>query len=291
MKASNEAKNIVIAYVPVLHEGYRRFFERHSDADRLFLIGSDVIKDFKPLAKDLRALPPELMKEAVGSLKYFKEIKVIDYSGLKALGDLNASDDSNTKIVMPDEDFMHEFQAKYFSKAKVEYDPIFLRWDKHKSFEGKPVEADQTISKDEFDRNIIKGLKKEAEKSADFWRQIGAAVIKDGKVILKAHNKAVPDEQMNYIEGDPRSDFSKGVNVELSLFFHCEAQLIAEAAKKGISLEGTSMYVTTFPCPPCAKLVAYSGIKKLYYADGYGVLDGERVLKSQGVEIVFVDNS
>ena len=67
-----------------------------------------------------------------------------------------------------------------------------------------------------------------------------------------------------------------------------EAQLVAAAAKQGISLEGASMYVTTFPCPPCAKLVAYSGIKKLYYADGYGVLDGERVLKSQGVEIVFV---
>ena len=71
----------------------------------------------------------------------------------------------------------------------------------------------------------------------------------------RAHCR-VPDEQIHYSEGDPRSDFSKGVNVELSLFFHSEAQLIAEAAKKGISLEGASMYATTFPCPPCAKLIA-----------------------------------
>ena len=106
---------------------------------------------------------------------------------------------------------------------------------------------------------------------------------------MKVHNHAVPSEMMPYVEGDPRSDFSKGVNIELSTSFHCEAQLIAEAARKGVSLEDAELYVTTFPCPVCARLVAYSGIKKLYYADGYGVLDGERVLKSQGVEIIFVD--
>jgi dCMP deaminase len=49
------------------------------------------------------------------------------------------------------------------------------------------------------------------------------------------------------------------------------------------------MYVTTFPCPPCAKMIAFSGVKKLYYAGGYGVLDGEAIMKSKGVEIIFVD--
>jgi dCMP deaminase len=288
MKAGDKAKKIVLAYVPVLHEGYRRFFDKHSGAAehsnawKLILIGPEIIKEFKPLAKDLRALPPELMKKAVDSLKYFEEIEVADFAMLDSLND------SSISIVMPDEDVMHELHDRHFPNVKAEYDNIFLRWDKHKSFEGQQVEADQTISIEDFDKKVIKELKKEAGKSADFWRHIGAAVVKNGKIILMAHNKAVPDEQMNYVEGDPRSDFHKGVNVELSLFFHSEAQLIAEAARKGISLEGASMYATTFPCPPCAKLIAYSGIKKLYYADGYGMLDGERVLKSQGVEIIFV---
>ena len=114
-------------------------------------------------------------------------------------------------------------------------------------------------------------------------------MFRDGKAILTAYNAAVPDQYMPYIEGDPRSDFHKGVNVELSTSFHAEARLIAEAAQKGICLEGVEMYATTFPCPPCAKLIAYSGVKKLYYADGYGVLDGERILKDRGVEIIFVE--
>ena len=273
---------IIVAYVPVLHEGYIRFFSSHTDAQRLFLLGPEIIKDFKPLVKDIRAISPELIKTAIGSLGYFKEIIVTSAS---ELGSLN---DNATQIVMPDEDVMHELQAKYFPEATVTYHSTFLRWDKHKSFEQKAVEADQLISSADFDKKMIGALKDEAQKSSDFWRQIGAAVIKDGNVIMQVHNSAVPDEHIHYTEGDPRSDFSKGVNVDFSLFFHCEAQLVARAAKEGVSLQGAEMYVTTFPCPTCAKLVAYSGIKKMYYADGYGVLDGERVLKSQGVEIVFV---
>ena len=50
------------------------------------------------------------------------------------------------------------------------------------------------------------------------------------------------------------------------------------------------MIVTDFPCPPCAKLVAYSGIKKLFYLKGYAMLDGERILKDAGVEIIKIKN-
>ena len=74
--------------------------------------------------------------------------------------------------------------------------------------------------------------------------------------------------------------------MELSTALHAEAGLIVEAAKKGISLEGATLYVTTFPCPNCAKLVAASGIKKLIYQDGYSVLDGEELLRSAGLIIV-----
>ncbi len=70
---------------------------------------------------------------------------------------------------------------------------------------------------------------------------------------------------------------------------HSEAGAIAEAARKGISLEGADLYVTTFPCPPCGKLIAYSGIKRVFYKNGYGVLDSERILKDKGVEIIKVE--
>ncbi len=276
----NKGKAIV-AYVPVLHEGYRRFFEKY-EGTKLLLLSPDVTSRFKQLTKDLRALPPEMIREAIQSWEIFDDVSVVEASSLGKLGD-------TYDLVMPDEDVMHEIAKMYLPKAKIAYDSIFLRWDKHKSTEGKPVEADQKISKDSNDVEMIDLLNKEAAKSSDWWRHVAAAIVKNGKVLEVLHNKHVPFDQMPYINGDPRSDFSKGVNLELSTALHCEASLIAGAAKNGTSLDGSSMYVTTFPCPPCAKLIAYSGVKKLYYSGGYGVLDGESILKSQGVEIIFVD--
>ncbi len=282
---SKKAKKIVVAYIPVLHEGYRRFFKKHSNADALYILGTDITKEFRSLVKDIRALDPELIQKSVGAWKIFGKIEVINKIRFAKLATLGS------KIIMPRDNIMQELAEKYLPDKKIVFDDIFLRWDLHRSFDGKPVEADQSVSKDARDVEVIELLKKEATKSSDWWHRVGAAVVKNGEVVLITHNHTVPDEHLNYLEGDPRSNFHKGVNVELSTSFHCEAALIADAAKKGISLEGASMYVTTFPCPPCAKLIAYSGIKNLYYAGGYGVLDGERVLKARGVKIIFVETN
>lgn len=272
-------KKAIVAYIPVLHEGYRRFFESHTDAKALFLLDKQVTDGFKQLTKDIRALPPELIKKAIESWGIFDEVKAVS-------GPIDKSFDV---LVMPKEDIMIELQPKLYPNAKIEWDSVFLRWDKHKSTEGKAVEADQRVSKDAKDVELIRLLDKEAEKSSDWWRHVAAAIVKDGKVLSVSHNKHVPHDQTPYVNGDPRADFSKGVNLELSTAMHAEARLIAEAAKEGKKLEGCSLYVNTFPCPPCAKLIAYSGVKKLYYAGGYGVLDGESILKATGVEIIFVD--
>ena len=275
-------KQIIVAYVPVLHEGYRRFFEKYPEAESLFLIGPEITREFKALTKDIRALDTDLMRKSLLAWKRFDNIEVI---GLRKLQDLAAT---RSQIIMPDEEVMQELKAKYFAKSTVVFDSIFLRWDKHRSSENQPVQVDQIISADQKDQKLMIQLKKEAQKSSDIWRQIGAALVKNGKVLKIIYNRAVPSEHLPYEEGDPRSDFSKGINIELSTSFHCEARLIAEAARDGLKLEGASIYVTTFPCPVCAKLIAYSGIKEIYYTDGYGVLDGERILKSQGVKIIFV---
>jgi dCMP deaminase len=89
--------------------------------------------------------------------------------------------------------------------------------------------------------------------------------------------------------GDPRGNFYKGVHLELSTATHAEAALIARAAREGMVTDGATMYVTDFPCPPCAKLVAGAGVTKLIFREGYAVLDGRDVLEAAGVEIVRVE--
>jgi dCMP deaminase len=277
-------KKVLIAYVPVLHEGYRALFARHSDAEALFLFGEDVIAEYKHLLKDIRKLHPELTQKAIASWNLFPRIELLTQESIKAL-----QAQKDVAIIFSDDDVTRELMEKYFPEHQKEADTIFLRWDKKTAIEPMQVSPDVRISHDAFDRDIIAATKEEAQKSPDWWRRIGAFAVRDGKILFTAHNTYLPAEQTAYDEGDPRSNFSSGVHLESSLAFHAEANLVAQAAKTGTSLEGADVYSETFPCPPCAKQLAASGIKRLFYRTGYKVLDGERILKSFGVEIVFVE--
>lgn len=271
-----------IAYVPVLHEGYRKFFEKYPGPKELFLFGNEIIDQYSWLAKEIRQLDPELMKGAIESFGIFERVSILDKESIKQIA-------SAPEVILPDEDVSRELASQYFPQTKVVFDQIFLRWDKHNSIAEKPIVPDEQISKDEFDRKMIKLLHEEGKKSSDIWRRIGAAIIKDGEVVLIRHNEHLPSEHSPFVNGDPRNNFHKGDHIETSTAIHAEAGLIAEAARKGIKLEGTKMYVTVFPCPPCAKLIAVSGINELYCEGGYGVLDGESVLKAKGVKIIYVE--
>ena len=273
-------EKVVFAYIPVIHQGYINFFEKYKGLD-LYIMGRDIAFSYRPLEKDIRAVNPELIKIMIERLDYCKDVKVVNLSQLEKL--------KQFELIMPDEDYMHELHDKYFSNSSVLFDTIFLRWDSDNAVKKHKINPDHMVSGAEFDEMMIKKAYKNVEKSGDWWRQIGALLVKDGELLLSGYNRHVPHPDMPYINGDPRASFKKGIHVELSTAIHSEAMIIAEAAKNGISLDGASMYVTTFPCPPCAKQIAFSGIKKLYYKEGYAMLDGESILKSQGVEIVRVE--
>lgn len=272
----------IVTYIPILHAGYRKLFERHPDARELYLFGDDVIASFEHLVKDIRKLDPKLIQQAIASWNIFDHVEILDASTIEELRQ------DKTPLIVSDDDLTNELVAKYFSDQPVERDTIFLRWDKKTSIEPIKVSPDIEMSETDFDQQMIETARHEGEQSRDWWRRIGAVAIKDGKILLRAHNIYVPSEQIAYDEGDPRGNFKSGIHLESSLALHAEASLVAQAAKAGISLQGADVYAETFPCPPCAKQLAYSGIRRLYYRTGYNVLDGERILKSQGVQIIFV---
>jgi len=270
---------ILVAYIPVLHEGYRKLFELHEDVSVIYILGRDLISEIDYLEKEIRALEPELIKKSLNGWGLNSEFIILEKDNLSSVQTFSG------EIIMPDDDVSHYLNDTYFINKKVRFESVFLRWDRRNSVRQNKIANDQTITSDEFSRKMMISAESEAEKSSDWWRHVGAIIIQNGEVISKGHNQHLPTEHTQYIDGDPRNAFHKGENLELSTAIHIEARLIAEAAAEGTSLSGAEMYVTTFPCPPCAKMIAYSGIKKLYYKEGYGVLDGENVLKNKGVDI------
>jgi dCMP deaminase len=272
----------VVAYVPVLHEGYVRFLDAHARGRAVHLIGPELHVDFRPLAKDVRAIDPHRLAPAVAALGIAASVDVLDAAGAQRLAD------AGDELVLPAEDVSYLVAERWFPRLPVRYDPVFLRWDKTKTVQLLHPRPHGTAPEDEALSGLVGAAEAEADRSVDWWRQVGAAIRFADGTVAAAHNAHHPHELSPYAAGDPRSNFFQGVHLELSTATHAEARLIAEAARDGRATAGATMYVTDFPCPPCAKLIANAGIGRLYYRAGYAVVDGQDVLEAAGVEILQV---
>ena len=50
---------------------------------------------------------------------------------------------------------------------------------------------------------------------------------------------------------------------------HAEQNAVADAARRGSSVEGCAAYVTHYPCINCAKILAAAGIAEIKYREDY----------------------
>ena len=50
---------------------------------------------------------------------------------------------------------------------------------------------------------------------------------------------------------------------------HAEQNAVSDAARRGVPLEGATVYITHFPCINCAKILAAAGIKGIKYHRNY----------------------
>ncbi|MDQ5944485.1 MAG: dCMP deaminase [Patescibacteria group bacterium] len=268
----------VYLYVPVIHEGIRRWLLRHFDARFIALVGPNTLSERRSIVKDIRRMPTDDVLAALRALQLTRDLRVLEFEELSSLEGEIAS------LVMPKDELLLEVVSYLPTTVIPVFESAFLRWDHGNVIfaEPRPVSQKGDIAL----ADIWGGLDELASWSPDWWRQVASALIVNGEVAVAAHNRPLPNEEAVLMRGDPRAIFNKGVHIELSSYLHAEAHVIAEAARRGIATEGADLYVTTFPCPVCAKLLAATGIARLYYRDGYSVLDGEEVLLGAGIEIV-----
>ncbi|HZL05702.1 MAG TPA: hypothetical protein VFE45_09845, partial [Coriobacteriia bacterium] len=118
---------VAVAYIPVLHEGYRRFLDAHAAGRRLFLIGPTLYADYRPLAKDIRCLDPELVAASIRAWGICSQVEVLDEQGAERLAA------ESPTLTLPAEDVSYQMVERYFSRCPVRYDTVFLRWDKSRS--------------------------------------------------------------------------------------------------------------------------------------------------------------
>jgi dCMP deaminase len=273
-------KRALVLYVPVLHAGYLQLFEKYrGTAEILYILGEDIVAEFSPFHKEIRSLKPDYAKTLIEALAIFPIVKILNKSSMNDL--------QGAEIVTITDETCRKALESYLPENKIAYESVFLRWDEKNVKSATDVKYDRASSVP-FDQAMCAEAANEAEKSSDWWRHVGAVIVKDNKIIASGHNHHIPSDHTPYMNGDPRDVITSGTLNLVYTSLHAEQSIIAESARNGVSLEGTDMYLNVFPCPLCAKLMVTAGIKKCFFKTGSAWLDAESVLRAGGVEIVWV---
>ena len=57
--------------------------------------------------------------------------------------------------------------------------------------------------------------------------------------------------------------------IEFNRAVHAEMAALVDAARRGVAVQGATLYTTTFPCHDCAKHIVASGIRRAVYVEPY----------------------
>ena len=107
------------------------------------------------------------------------------------------------------------------------------------------------------------------ERSKDPKTQVGAAIVKNNRVLAIGYNgtsKGITDDEMPWDSlGEKNGDIFQ---IKNSFVVHAEANALNNLPI-GTDLTDAVMYVSLSPCPECAKKIAQTDITKVIYFQEY----------------------
>ncbi len=270
-------------YLPVLHAGYERLVAKYANAE-ILLLGTGFAERYPVVRKGFRALDPQRAAEYLRAVDPALAVSVVEPADLPERV-------RGHRLFAPEESLMREV-ADDFGLDGVTFDDVgLLRWDRARSNRASDPVATATVTRDELARAFLTRAAELGSTSPDWWRQVGAIAARGGRVLAQANNAHLPSEYELYAHGDPRDSYRRAQRLDLTTALHAEAAVVGQAARTGTSLLGADLYVSTFPCPTCARLVVASGFARCFFAEGYSLLDGDVLLREAGVAVIAVDLS
>jgi len=94
-------------------------------------------------------------------------------------------------------------------------------------------------------------------------KHVGAVIVRDRTILSTGYNGSIRglahcNDQGHMME-----------NSHCVRTVHAEANAIAQAAKHGVNVNNSSIYITASPCWTCFKLLANSGINEIIFGEFY----------------------
>jgi len=143
------------------------------------------------------------------------------------------------------------------------------------------IVASERVSWGTYFMNIAKEV---ATRSTCDRKYVGAVIVREKTILSTGYNGS--------IKGLPHCDEAghEMVDDHCIRTTHAEANAIVQAAKNGVEINKSDIYVTASPCYNCFKLIANAGIKTIYYGEFYRE---DRILehaKEAGIELVSLED-
>ena len=111
-------------------------------------------------------------------------------------------------------------------------------------------------SYDEYFKNIVELT---ATRSSCHRLHVGCLLVNDNRIISAGYNGVLP--------GAPHESIV--INNHEQATVHAEQNALCDCAKRGVSSNNCTAYITHYPCLNCSKLLIASGIKHIKYINDY----------------------
>lgn len=120
---------------------------------------------------------------------------------------------------------------------------------------------------------------------------IGAVIVRENNILSTGYNGApsgLPhcNESNCLIYQSKHPDGTIEENCVNTI--HAEINAIAQAAKHGVSIRDSDIYITASPCIHCLKVLINVGIKTIYFDKPYKIGHIDELLKRSGIRLVQV---
>jgi len=117
-------------------------------------------------------------------------------------------------------------------------------------------ESRKRLSWEEYFSKIVSVV---AERSPCNRLQVGCLLVKDNRIISQGYN--------GFLAGCPHESVIRDDHEKATV--HAEQNAITDCAKRGVSADGCTAYITHYPCLDCGKLLLAAGISKIKYLNDY----------------------
>ena len=98
-----------------------------------------------------------------------------------------------------------------------------------------------------------------AKRSACHRLHVGCLLVKENRIISQGYN--------GYLPGAPHEQVMRDGHEIATV--HAEQNAVTDCAKRGVSCNNATAYITHYPCINCMKIMCAAGINKIKYINDY----------------------